>query len=58
MQPQTRSIVSAVNMAGCLTNIFGFETASGPKVDWSAGEKRQKKTIGIEPSDSEGVGGN
>lgn len=45
-------------MAGCLSNIFGVETASGPKVDWSAGEKRNKKIMGIEPSDSEGVGGN
>lgn len=44
-------------MTGCLTNLFGVDAPSGPKVDWGAGKKRQKKQMGIEPSDSDGIGG-
>ncbi|XP_077283026.1 transient receptor potential cation channel subfamily V iav isoform X2 [Arctopsyche grandis] len=56
IKPQSRTIAAGVSMVGCLSNLFGVETATGPKVDWGAGEKRQSKLMGIEPSDSEGIG--
>lgn len=57
LKPQSRTMSAGVSMVGCLSNLFGVETATGPKVDWGAGEKRQSKLMGIEPSDSEGIGG-
>lgn len=62
-QPLVKTAAPQVSVAGALTNLFGVEAGgggaggAGARVDWHAGDKRQKKLSAMEPSDSDGLGG-